>query len=96
MKGPSYSEHLRNQADLMRRMMERLNVDLTSAMAVDGGLAWYEAQTKCIFCPSVRHCSDWLAASPIRPGGNQFCPNAGFFAHCLGGVRSSRCIVPAN
>ena len=40
MKRASYREHLRNQADLMGRMMARLNVDLASAMAVDGGLAW--------------------------------------------------------
>ncbi len=34
----------------MQRMMERMAVNAITAMRMDGGMAWYEARTKCIFC----------------------------------------------
>jgi hypothetical protein len=38
----------------MDRMMERVGVASAEVVCVDGGLAWLEANTKCIFC---RHSS---------------------------------------
>jgi hypothetical protein len=50
----AYSDRVHHQQQQMRQMMMgRLNVDPHVAAGVDGGLAWYEAQTKCIFCASI-------------------------------------------
>ena len=48
---------------LMGRMMERRGVSPTDAVRVDGGLAWLEARTKCIYCRHVGKCCNWLEGS---------------------------------
>ena len=55
-----YSQRVLRQTGLMDHMMERLHVNPAFAASVDGGLAWYEARTKCIFCPNAQRCHDWL------------------------------------
>jgi hypothetical protein len=51
-----YSQRVLRQTRLMNHMMERHHVNPAYAAGVDGGLAWYEARTKCIFCPNSQQC----------------------------------------
>ena len=45
--------------DLMERMMQHMNVSPLAAARVDGGMAWCEARTKCIFCRRENECARW-------------------------------------
>ncbi len=36
--------------ELMVRMMDQMAVNWTMAARMDGGLAWYAARSKCVFC----------------------------------------------
>ena len=64
--------------ELMDRMMERAGVNPAEAACVDGGLAWLEASTKCIFCRHVGKCGNWLEGSDTRTTPADFCPNADY------------------
>ena len=68
--------------ELMDRMMECVSVAPAEAACVDGGLAWLEARTKCIFCRDVGKCGNWLEASDTRSTPEEFCPNFEFFRSC--------------
>jgi len=68
--------------ELMDRMMERVGVAPVEVMCVDGGLAWLEARTKCIFCPRVGECCSWLEGYNTRTTPSDFCPNTTFFESC--------------
>jgi hypothetical protein len=92
----AYSDRVHRQQKQMRQMMGCLNVDPRVAMGIDGGLAWYEAQTKCIFCASLSFCRDWLAAPEPEHGLGSFCPNARFFQDCHSQILRHRGIVPTD
>jgi len=49
---------------------------------VDGGLALFEAGTKCRFCRYEGACQDWLESSEGLQMAPDFCPNAKFFCTC--------------
>ena len=68
--------------DLMERMMQHMSVSPLAAARVDGGMAWYEARTKCIFCRRENECADWLEGSEGIGNPRQFCPNVQFFQQC--------------
>ena len=68
--------------DLMERMMQHMSVSPLAAARVDGGMAWYEARTKCIFCRRENECADWLEGSEGIGNPRQFCPNVEFFEQC--------------
>ncbi len=68
--------------ELMDRMMERACVKWAEAARVDGGLAWLEARTKCIFCRHVETCCNWLEGSDTRTTPEDFCPISEFFESC--------------
>jgi hypothetical protein len=71
-------ERIFRHAELLDRMLERLGIDAVAAARLDGGMARYEARTKCIGCCRERQCSEWLARS--APGEwPEFCCNAEFF-----------------
>jgi len=78
----SYSQKLLHQANLMARMMERVGVDVALAGSKEGGLPWYEGQTKCIFCRNVKRCSEWLDGTEPLANPAEFCPNIKFFRSC--------------
>ncbi|KAB2943627.1 MAG: DUF6455 family protein [Hyphomicrobium sp.] len=65
--------------ELMMRMMDRMAVNWKMAERVDGGLAWYAARSKCIFCRHERECRSWLEHPEALP---EFCLNAKFFRRC--------------
>jgi hypothetical protein len=65
--------------ELMVRMMDRMAVNWKMAGRIDGGLAWYAARTKCIFCRLEGECRSRLDDPEALP---EFCPNAEFFALC--------------
>jgi len=62
--------------------MQRMRVSPLTAARVDGGMAWYEARTKCIFCRRENECADWLEGSEGIGNPRQFCPNVEFFEQC--------------
>jgi len=78
---PTLSRYL-HCPELMDRMMERVGVTRAEAARVDGGLAWLEARTKCIFCRDVGICCNWLEGSDMRSTPAEFCPNFQFFRTC--------------
>lgn len=82
MNDHCFSHRLMNHTEMMDRMMMRLGVDKTVALGVDGGLAFLEAKTKCVFCAKPERCSQWLADAEPLAGPEEFCPNTGFFAEC--------------
>jgi len=68
--------------DLMERMMQRMRVSRVAAARIDGGMAWYEARTKCIFCRRENECARWLEHPEEKSDSRQFCPNVAFFQQC--------------
>ena len=69
--------------ELMDRMMQRVGVAPAETACVDGGLAWLEARTKCIFCRNVAECCSWLADYDTHSTPADFCPNTKFFESCV-------------
>ena len=65
--------------ELMVRMMDRMAVNWKMAARIDGGLAWYAARTKCIFCRHEAECRSWIGDPDAMPA---FCPNVKFFGRC--------------
>jgi Family of unknown function (DUF6455) len=92
----TYTDRVSRQQRQMRQMMGHLNVDPHVAVCVDGGLAWYKAQTKCIFCASTKSCADWLSASEPGYRLSGFCPNAAFLQDGLSEILRWRGIVPTD
>jgi Family of unknown function (DUF6455) len=70
------------QPELMERMMGRMVVNSNMATRIDGGMAWYEARTKCIFCRRERQCRNWLEGGESLREPTDFCPNVEFFRQC--------------
>jgi hypothetical protein len=82
MRDLGYTDFVARQVELMTQMIELLDVDRAVAAAVDGGLAWHEARTKCIFCSNARRCSAWLEGADLVGNPSEFCPNIAFFRAC--------------
>ncbi len=91
-----YSERVLRQTGLMDQMMERLHVNPVFAAGVDGGLAWHEARTKCIFCSNAQQCRDWLEGSELLSGPGAFCLNMEFFKDCFSEILRYRAVVPTD
>ena len=72
-----------NCPEPMSRMMEKSHANRAEAARVDGGLAWLEACTKCIFCHRVEECRNWLEGSETRVTPRDFCGNSEFFRSCV-------------
>jgi hypothetical protein len=96
MRELSYSQRVLRQTKLMELMMKRLGVNAAFAAQMDGGLAWHEARTKCIFCPNVERCCAWLEGCEPLPGPADFCPISGFFQDCSLEILKSRAVVPTS
>jgi len=77
--------------ELMVRMMDRMAVNWKMAAHIDGGLAWYAARTKCIFCPHEAECRSWPEDPKALP---EFCPNAKFFRGCAAAYAHDQFFVP--
>lgn len=77
--------------ELMVRMMDRMAVNWKMAARIDGGLAWYAARTKCIFCRHEAECRSWPDGPEALP---EFCPNAGFFRRCAAAYAHDQFFVP--
>ena len=77
-------------AELMDQMMERLGVDPAAAARLENGMAWYEARSQCIACPSERQCREWLKRAAIAPllGPPDFCDSSALFRRRELGIRA--------
>ena len=85
------TQQITRQSALMAEMMERLSVDPSVAVSIDGGLAWHEAGTKCLFCFNVGACRNWIEDPySLLPCPAEFCPNIAFFRNCLSKMPTSR------
>lgn len=78
---PRFEQVLGRQR-LMDQIMETCDVDMLSAVRVDGGLAFMEARGKCRFCVHESACREWLKFTPDAESAPDFCANADFFASC--------------
>ena len=78
---PTFNQVLRRQK-LMDHMMERLGVDVLTAVNVDMGQAFVEARAKCRHCQHEAACRTLLDSSGAEPSPPAFCPNACFFFRC--------------
>ena len=74
---------LRQRPELMDRMMQRMGVNQTEAARVDGGLAWLEARTKCLFCRRIGTCCKWIESSDAQTTPANFCQNYEFYRSCV-------------
>lgn len=74
------AERVLKRADLMGRMMQRLDVSTITAVRLESGASIYEARARCIACPAEAECRAWLEAGERTLP--EFCPNARFFARC--------------
>lgn len=78
---PMFNQVLHRQ-ELMDEMIERLGVDVLTAVRKDNGQAFVRARTRCRYCLHESECRQWLDSSPILPLPPDFCPNANFFRSC--------------
>jgi hypothetical protein len=76
--------------DLMERMMQRMSVSLIAAARIDGGMAWSEARTKCIFCRCENECTHWLEEPEVTGNPCRFCPNVEFFEQCAAASKAGQ------
>jgi hypothetical protein len=59
------------------RAMRRVGIEPDAARGPDAELA--RAVRRCVLCPSIEECDQWLASGG-REGLGHFCPNARFLA----------------
>lgn len=83
MNYASYCQRLDEQPKLMSEMLVRIGLDEARVLEVDGGLAWFSACTKCVFCPEPQRCVNWLNGSSEADSPANFCPNSALFTQCL-------------
>ena len=77
--------------ELMVRMMDHMAVNWKTAAHIDGGLAWYAARSKCVFCRHEAECRSWLDGPEAL---TEFCPNAKFFSGCAVAYAHDQLFVP--
>ena len=68
------------QAQHMTDVMERLDIDPSTAVRQDRGQAYIEARARCLHCQFARECERWLQGAENARDPAYFCPNAAFFA----------------
>ena len=73
--------------DLMERMMQRMSVSRVAAARIDGGMAWYEARTKCIFCRRENECARWLEHPEEKSDSPPILPQRRVFSAMCSGVQ---------
>jgi len=78
---PTFNQ-VRRRQELMDEMMERLGVDVLTAVRADNGQGFVQARARCRDCLHESECRLWLDSSPILPLPPAFCPNAKFFRSC--------------
>ena len=67
---------VRRRQELMDHMMQRLGVDVLTAIRADDGQAFVEARARCRSCLHESDCRNWLESSEGLPLPPDFCPNA--------------------
>lgn len=68
-----------SQVSRMAAMMKRIGVAPEGVASKDGGLAWMEARTKCLFCRTADVCRGQLDRKEFSLKPKAFCPNAELF-----------------
>jgi hypothetical protein len=75
----AYMQRLESHEDQMRKMMSARGVQEDEAVSSDGGLGWFSARTRCIFCKRVDQCANWMSGKDATLSPEDFCPNLKFF-----------------
>ena len=78
---PTFNQ-VRHRQELMDHMIERLGVDVLTAIDMEGGCAFVQARARCRNCLHESGCRLWLDSSTASPFPPDFCPNANFFRKC--------------
>jgi Family of unknown function (DUF6455) len=81
MRWPMFNQ-VRRRQELMDHMVQRLGVDLLTAICADQGQAFVEARGRCRNCLHESECRNWLESSEALPLPPDFCPNTNFFRKC--------------
>ncbi len=70
-----------DRAELMRRMLGRLDIDLVAAAHAGWGTQVSHAARSCLMCRHGKACRAWLDGAPIDGYDSpvRFCPNARLF-----------------
>jgi hypothetical protein len=89
---------VRRRQELMDHMMQRLGVDVVTAIRADDGQAFIEARARCRNCLHESDCRNWLESSEALPLPPDFCPNANFLRTlaCSGSTGYGGNGVPAD
>jgi hypothetical protein len=74
-----FFERFSGHSALMSGMMKRTGANCAAIQKLDGGLAWWAAEAKCIFCPDIEACKAWLAQDMPASDPKAFCPNVALF-----------------
>jgi len=70
-----------DRAELMQRMLKRLDIDLVAAAHAGWGTQVSRAARNCMLCRQGKACRAWLDGAPLegRDSPARFCPNARLF-----------------
>ncbi|MGH1350170.1 MAG: DUF6455 family protein [Methyloligellaceae bacterium] len=71
-----------SHTNLMDQVMEKLNVDMSTAVRINNGYTFHLARKKCIGCVHVNQCRQWLENPDACNTKAPQCPNADFFNQC--------------
>lgn len=77
-----------DRAELMRRMLGRLDIDLVAAAHAGWGTQVSRAARTCLMCRHGKACRAWLDGAPLEGSASpaQFCPNARLFSEMARGA----------
>ncbi len=67
------------QAERMKKMMQRLNVDVVSLAERRLGRDIADARSTCLHCNKTRICEDWINGKAPEANPYAFCPNGAKF-----------------
>jgi hypothetical protein len=84
MTSPPFSSIAR-QAERMREMIDRLDVDTIKLACLGEGASYVQARLKCLDCSNTERCFQWLETSPPNAERPTFCPNLSLFESCKRG-----------
>ncbi len=73
---------IERQAQRMREMIERLDVDTLKLACLRNGDAYVEARVKCLDCGNTGQCFQWLDTPSPDVESPVFCPNVSVFEDC--------------
>jgi hypothetical protein len=81
MTSPPFSS-IGRQAERMKEMIDRLDVDPLKLACLREGESYVQARLKCLDCSNADQCFQWLETSAPDVERPTFCPNLSLFELC--------------